>query len=71
MDAKYKMIDHLAKKCKDEKYYCDECEKSFGYVSNLNQHKNMKLGWRKYNFVIKVMRSNKLDSRRKKYLFIQ
>ena len=39
-DARYMIIDHLAKKCNEgKKYYCDACEKSFSNVSNLNRHK--------------------------------
>ena len=39
-DARYMIIDHLAKKCNEgKKYYCDACEKSFSHVSNLNRHK--------------------------------
>ena len=39
-DARDMMIEHLAKRCKeDKKYYCESCEKSFSTVSNLNMHK--------------------------------
>lgn len=39
-DARDMMIEHLAKRCKeDQMYHCESCEKSFSNVSNLNKHK--------------------------------